>query len=203
MPSEVVENEKLFSAFIFNSHRTALIILEALSDALSLSGNNRLEEFHRLDDPSTADIQFLRYAKPADGLGNVGFNVHTDLGTLGVLFCEQWGLQIQPPNLPEWQFVEPKNDRAVVNVGDTLRFLSGKKLHSVVHRVVPVKEDLAVFRYTTGYFLRASNGALVEDHEGNVTTAEQWLDRKVKVYQESHAEQKLGTVLTSGLGTLY
>lgn len=53
--------------------------------------------------------------------------------------------------------VVSKSECAIVNVRDTLRFLSNERFRSVMHRVSPPgNED----RYSTAYFLRAADGTI-------------------------------------------
>jgi isopenicillin N synthase-like dioxygenase len=144
-------------------------------------------------------MEFLKYATQSRKDLNIGHNMHTDLGTLSLLLCVEWGLQVRLQDKGCWEYVEPRSGLAIVNVGDTLRFLSGKKLRSVLHRVVPMKEHETEVRYTVGYFLRAENEMVFKDQEGNLTTAKKWHDRKVDIYQAAHAEQGTNTILTGGL----
>ena len=113
----------------------------------------------------------LHYPKHEDQT-NIGHNKHTDIGSLTLLFSEQWGLQVFTPGERRWAWVQPRpHGHATINVGDSLRFLSGKTLYSCLHRVIPVdgqsqKED----RYSIAYFLRPENSAVYEDADGKRVT---------------------------------
>ncbi|KAL2132768.1 hypothetical protein VTI74DRAFT_3392 [Chaetomium olivicolor] len=54
--------------------------------------------------------------------------------------------------------------RMRLHVGDSLRFASGKKFQSCIHRVVPFNPT--EHRYSIAYFLRAEDDAMFMDSEG-------------------------------------
>jgi isopenicillin N synthase-like dioxygenase len=123
--------------------------------------------------------------------GNAGHNVHTDYGTLTLVFASQWGLQVLSPVGPketdlEWQYVEPCPGCAVVNVADVLRFLTQGRLRSAVHRVLPLPEK---DRYSVTYFLRPSDDVEITDGEGKVHSVMDWYDKKNNMYEASYTEQ--------------
>jgi isopenicillin N synthase-like dioxygenase len=128
-------------------------------------------------------------------------NKHTDIGTLStLLFTEQWRLQLQRPGSDEWDFVAPRDGHAIVNVGDSLRFLSEKKFNSCLHRVIPVtsNED----RYSIAYFfLRPENETRFKDIEGRKVKAVecQWHDDKYVMFAEPHDRQERSHMLTAGM----
>lgn len=68
---------------------------------------------------------------------SIGHNKHPDIGTLTLLACQQWGLQVLTPGARGFQWVAPKSNHVIINVGDSLRLLSGNTLLSAVHRVLP------------------------------------------------------------------
>lgn len=172
-------------------------MLSCLSNALSLADRERFETYHRNWHGSNSTLAMFRYlpggeTAPPGGDRTVGHQQHTDIGSLTLLFSEQWGLQVQPPSRPgaPFEFVEPRPGRAVVNVGDSLRFASGHRLYSCVHQVVPF--DAARERYSFAFFLRPEVDALVRDSEGRLVTAGQWHDEKYDVFAATHQEQ--GTI---------
>ena len=136
LPAVVHQNITLFSRFISLSHYVTQTLLSCLSDALQLGDSDRLEKSHRDGEPSNTTLTMLHYPEDTNAV-NVGHNKHTDIGSLTLLFTEQWGLQVLEPETKNWTFVQPKAGHAVVNAGDSLRFLSGKRLRSCVHHVVP------------------------------------------------------------------
>ncbi|ETS81106.1 hypothetical protein PFICI_06108 [Pestalotiopsis fici W106-1] len=152
-------------------------ILSALSTGLGLSGAARFENSHRNDRPSTTTMAMMHYI-PSDPTvaQKIGHQKHTDISSLTLLYSSQWGLQIRPPRAREFGFVEPKQGCAIVNVGDSLRFASGHKMQSCIHRVVPF--DPTEHRYSIAYFLRAEDDTMFTDSEGRYITAGQWHDEK-------------------------
>src|SRR5699024_9719991 len=138
------------------SHAVTTTILSCLSDLLQPA--TRFEDLHRADKTSESSAIYFRYTPPAqqdkDKNVGVGHNMHTDLGTLTLLYSEQWGLQVYNQTENTWAYVVPKPGHYVVNVGDALRFFSGNQLLSALHRVVPVPGHETETRYSTAYFLR-------------------------------------------------
>jgi isopenicillin N synthase-like dioxygenase len=162
------------------------VILSALSTGMDLKGAARFENSHRNDRPSTTTLSMMHYL-PAEvtGQGKIGHQKHTDISSLTLLFSDQWGLQIRPPGecgAREMGFVAPKPGCAFVHVGDSLRFASGMKFQSCIHRVVPF--DPAEHRYSIAYFLRAEDDTMFMDSEGRWVTAKEWHDEKFKAFTD-------------------
>ena len=67
----------------------------------------------------------------------VAIGAHTDFGSLTFLHNRLGGLQVLPPNSPDWQYVRPIPGYAICNIGDSLSIFSGGILRSNMHRVVP------------------------------------------------------------------
>lgn len=131
---------------------------------------------------------------PSDSLdeNSMGHQKHTDISSLTLLFSEQWGLQIRPPGVcgaREMGFVAPKPGCAFVHVGDSLRFASGMKMQSCIHRVVPF--DPSEHRYSIAYFLRAEDDTMFQDSEGRFITAGQWHDEKFKAFTDPELWQAM------------
>ncbi|KAK2598214.1 hypothetical protein N8I77_011640 [Diaporthe amygdali] len=151
-------------------------ILSSLSTGLGLTGASRFENTHRNDRPSTTTLAMMHYIPSDPAAQKIGHQKHTDISSLTLLFSEEWGLQIRPPGAREFGFVKPKDGCAIVNVGDSLRFASGHKMQSCIHRVVPF--DPTEHRYSIAYFLRAEDSTMFTDSEGRYITAGQWHDEK-------------------------
>lgn len=201
LPSIVgnTDDMKTFSDFIGGSNIIAKIMLSCLSTALSLTGEDRFESSHRNEYKSNSALAMMRYL-PGDPTSSkeIGHQKHTDIGSLTLLFSEQWGLQVLPPGCDTWSFVEPKAGHAVINVGDSLRFASGHRLFSCIHQVVPI--DNISDRYSIAFFLRPENGAKFLDSQGRWVKAEQWHDEKFDVFKATHAEQKrVNSMLVGGM----
>ncbi|KAJ5033023.1 uncharacterized protein L3040_009608 [Drepanopeziza brunnea f. sp. 'multigermtubi'] len=125
---------------------------------------------HRSGQPSASGLKFI--AEPSlETAAEVGDYRHTDGGTLTMLFCREWGLQMQlPPSVDNnnnnnnnhssgqfesetWAFIPPRRHCAVVNVADALEELSEHRFRSPVHRVTQPLDGQAQ-RYYLAYFLR-------------------------------------------------
>jgi 2OG-Fe(II) oxygenase superfamily len=140
----------LFRRDLESSHTVTTTLLSCLSDLLKPA--TRFEDYHRGNEASQSIMMYFRYAKQSkEKDSSVGHNMHTDLGTLTLLYCEQWGLQVYNQTSNTWAHVLPKPGLYVVNVGDALRFISGNQLLSALHRVVPVPGHETEYRYSTAY----------------------------------------------------
>lgn len=199
LPSGLTPQLSLFRRDLDASHTITRTMLSYLSDLLSPT--TRFEDHHRGTEASQSTMMYFRYAKPtADPAAGVGHNMHTDLGTLTLLYCEQWGLQVYVQRTHTWAYVAPRPGLYVVNVGDALRFFSGNALLSALHRVVPVPGHEHEYRYSTAYFLRPENATEFRTSEDTVVSALEWHDRKYAVFKADHEEQSRNTVLTGGIG---
>jgi isopenicillin N synthase-like dioxygenase len=123
-------------------------MLAILSDALNIP----LSKSHREHKPSDTGLKLV-WETMQESLSDVVENKHTDSGTLTILFCEQWGTQLQLPDTGNWAFAQPMEGCALVNVAYSLQRLSGGRLHSCLHRVTQ-PGDGALNRVFVLYFLR-------------------------------------------------
>lgn len=199
LPPAVKEKMTLFDHFISGSHSVVLKILDCLSDGMGLAGESRFENKHRPDRPARTTMVLFRYPRQIQEGEGIGHNVHTDIGSLTLLFCEDYGLQALDPETNEWGFIVPKPGHAVVNVGDSLRFLSGHQLASCVHRVIPITERQEYHRYSIAYFLRPEDDAIYVDSKGRGISARAWHDEKYNVFREPHEKQEKDMILTGGM----
>jgi isopenicillin N synthase-like dioxygenase len=199
LPSSVKKNIELFESFISGSHSAVIKILECLSTGMGLTGAVRFENMHRADAPARTTMVLFRYPKQVKEGGGAGHNMHTDIVSLTLLYCEDWGLQALSPETHESGFIAPKPGHAVINVGDSLRFLSGHQLSSCVHRVIPVTERQEAHRYSIAYFLRPEGSAVYVDSKGRELSARAWHDEKCNVFREPHEKQEQDMILTGGM----
>ncbi len=199
LPGSIHKNMNLFDNFISESHFTVLKLLECLSDGMGLTGAARFENSHRPNIPARTTMVLFRYPRQVQDGAGIGHNMHTDIGSLTLLFCEDWGLQLLSPETGQWGFVAPKPGHAIINVGDSLRFLSGHKLASCVHRVLPITDRQEVHRYSIAYFLRPEDDAIYVDSKGRQLSAKTWHDEKYNVFREPHEKQEQDMVLTGGM----
>ncbi|KAF5989802.1 cytochrome P450 monooxygenase [Fusarium bulbicola] len=122
------------------------------------------------------------------------------LGVPGQFLHDEWGLQVVEPSNGNWEWVEPRENDAVINVGDALRFLSGKTLYSCVHRVVrDGRASDEGHRYSIAYLLRPGDDVSFVDADGSRVTAQSLASIKYRDYSADHAEQDKNTVLTGGM----
>jgi isopenicillin N synthase-like dioxygenase len=190
-------------AFNNQSHQIASDLLSSLSDSLGLVGPNRYECYHVADQSSTTTtvLQHYPHRDDLDDDISVGHFTHTDTGSITILFNTEWGLQVHSPYSDTWEWIPPHPDYAIVNIGDTLRFMSNKRLRSSLHRVVPAIENWkSGSRYATIFFLRANNDAQFVDSEGRSWKASDWLMRKFGGYRQTHAVQATTAVSTGKTG---
>jgi len=166
-------------------------IFAALSSPLNLPVSHSFDTFHRPEAPSPDILRLLKYA--ASGPGNREFRVpqtpHTDLGSLTMLFADSPGLQIKPDGCEEWLYIEPKENHAVINLGDAMSLWSDGLYHSVLHRVASLPGKGMAERYSFAFLMRPENLApmvpltmvpLLLDNE-KVLTSENWIKAKFGV----------------------
>lgn len=204
LPGQVLASKELFNDFINKSRMHVLSILSSLSDATGLEGEERYERSHRDDGPSNSSMTFHRYpSRKVRDSDNVGHNKHTDISSIAFLFAQQWGLQVPArgaqPEDDAWDWVQPKAGHAICNVGDSLRFLSGMRFRSVLHRVMPVAEMEHSHRYSIAYFCRPVHGTMFRDSEGRMISCDTWFSHKFDIYRATHEEQRKNTILTGGI----
>jgi isopenicillin N synthase-like dioxygenase len=194
----VQERHKLFESFYSAAHTTLLTILGSLSEPHEQDFHRLLMESHKPEERSSSTLALLRYPRRPNATAQ-GHNKHTDVGTLTLLLTKQRGLQVLLPGHEGWFGVEPRPGCAIVNVGDSLRFLSGRRFLSAVHRVVPVAESTAEDKYSIAYFLRPGDGVVLKDCGGRDYTARGWHDFKFDVFRQPHDEQERGVYSTGGM----
>lgn len=154
-------------------------IHSALSDTLNITTNKRLEFFHRNTHPSLCILRLLKYhAQPPAERGAVQ-TPHTDLGSLTVLFITQPGLQVLPKGAAAdaWRFAMPRENCAIVNIGDALAMMTDGVLHSSLHRVGPLPGVSMDTRYSFAYLQRPEEHCVLRVGGEEITSGE-WLRRK-------------------------
>jgi len=195
----VAQRHDLFNRFSDSANKALQAILRELDLGLGRFPDRSLQSYHSTEQPSLSTLSMFRYPRQDSLDVGVGHNKHTDLGTLTFLLCQSPGLQVLSNDPAGWQYVAPKKDCAIINVGDTLRFLTGNSLKSAVHRVMPVDKLQQDHRYSIAYFLRAENGTIFTDSTGRLVSAKTWHDEKFDVFRESHEEQAKRAILTGGM----
>jgi len=142
--------------FVTSCHAVVRGIVSSLNKSLNLPPG-LLESMHELNNQS-CDQARLTHAKPSNQGLTTSLGEHTDFGSVTVLFNQLGGLQALAPNKKDWEFVLPRPDLAVINLGDSLIQLVGSKLYSAVHRVcAPPKPQNEMERYSVVYFSRPNS----------------------------------------------
>ncbi|KAF5648639.1 gibberellin 20-oxidase [Fusarium sp. NRRL 52700] len=182
----------LIPDYVALCERLVDVLLDCYSQALGVPG--QFLRYHDHEKSSETILAMLSYP------GKLTHQKHTDLGSLTILFSDEWGLQVVEPSSGNWEWVEPREKDAVINVGDALRFLSDKTLYSCVHRVVrDGRASDEGHRYSIAYLLRPADDVAFVDADGSNVTAQSLASIKYKAYSADHAEQEKNMVLTGGM----
>ena len=201
LPGVVTDHMTIFKDFQLSCHYVLKTLLGCLSDAVGLTGEDRYESYHPDDVASKSSLFFLHHPV-SDALEDKtarGHNSHTDVGSFTILFTEQPGLQVFSPKTNEWEEVIAKPGHAIINVADTLRFISKRRFRSAMHRVLPPGGKMASDRYSTAYFLRAGDSVVFEGVDGGRLTAEEYFLSKYSSFNKSMKEQQVDSVATGGM----
>lgn len=97
LPGTVKKNVDIFDSLISRSHSIVLKLLESLSTGMGLTGGQRFEEKQRADVPARTTMVLFRYPRQVHEGAGIGHNMHTDIGSLTMLFCGDYGLQVLHP----------------------------------------------------------------------------------------------------------
>ncbi|KAK6585698.1 hypothetical protein PZA11_002425 [Diplocarpon coronariae] len=127
-----------------------LTLLSSLSEGFMMH--------HRIDQPSDTGLKMVLHPSLAK-VADAGDGVHTDGGTITLLFYTQWGIRAYLPIEKSWAFLPPLEGCALINVANSLRRWSGGKFHSPKHGVTQ-PFDGARKRYYLSYFLRPQTSLL-------------------------------------------
>ncbi|KAG6010351.1 hypothetical protein E4U21_006915 [Claviceps maximensis] len=195
VPRVIHDNLHLFDKFLSQVHDYTDCILSLLSKALHLPFD--LKDCHRRDRPSAANMALLKYLAWGSSGDRIGNMAHTDMGTLTVVFSKSDGLQAMLPGFKDWSFIPPRAGHAVVNVGDSLRFLSKGALASSLHRVVPPPNSAGKDKFSVIYFLRPEFDATFTTHDGKEVNSIEWHNQKYALFREASLDAKRhGAILT-------
>ena len=185
-PSPLFQQKRVLEDFACAAQEIVATILTALSELLGLDCGRSLLATHRREKPSTTAIGLLKYPAHQPGDPEAGHVAHTDVGSLTLLFADLPGLQLRHPSTEAWMHVEPLPGHAVVNVGDSLRFISKGVFQSCLHRVLP-NTDASDARYSIAYFLRPEAGATFRDANVKMWSSIEWHNRKFESFQSKVA----------------
>ncbi|KAG8165695.1 hypothetical protein KVR01_004247 [Diaporthe batatas] len=201
LPDVVSTNLDKFQGYMNSAHYILLKLLECLSTAAGVRAEDRYELYHPPELASKTAMLHLHYPASDASEGKEesgGHNSHTDAGSLTLLFVDSPGLQVLSPKTNEWEYVSTKPGHAIVNVGDTLRFVSKKRFRSILHRVV-LPDDRVASRYATAYFLRAGDQVVFQGLKGEKLTAQEWFDKKYDSFEKTLQEQESNPIATGGM----
>lgn len=81
------------------------------------------------------------------------------MGSITILFSNTPGLQLCPRGSESWLYVEPQQNKAVVNLGDAINIWSNGIFQSALHRVASLPNQAMTERYSFGYLMRPSDKA--------------------------------------------
>lgn len=194
LPAVFQQAQKLVPDYVATCQQVVDTLLSCYNHALGLEGSSELLQHHQHSKAGETILAMLSYP------GQLTHQKHTDLGSLTVLFSDQWGLQVVAPASGEWEWIEPREQDAIINVGDALRFLSNKELYSCVHRVI--RDGRAQFeghRYSIAYLLRPNDATVFRDADGAEISARDLAKVKYNTYSATHVDQGKSTVLMGGM----
>ncbi|KXT18053.1 hypothetical protein AC579_4555 [Pseudocercospora musae] len=198
-PAAIERHLHLLTWFKIECHRICQQILTALSSALD-KNDTPFEESHRLQERSTTALAMLKYpptsAVQAD---NSGHMAHTDVGSLTLLFTKSPGLEAYRESISSWAAVPPQPGFVIVNIGDALSFMSGRRFPSCLHRVVPIT---AATRFSLAYFHRPELAAKFRDGQGRDWTGESWHRAKYQLFRADNQAQASSSLLTGRVNFL-
>ncbi|KAI9070315.1 Clavaminate synthase-like protein [Trametes sanguinea] len=154
-------------AFTEFTHKRILEpILQILARGLELP-EETFVDMHGFDDPSETYLRFMKYyPRSADDetkAKNVWLKGHTDIGTVTILWSQPVSaLQIRCPD-GKWRWVKHLDNAVVVNIGDSMEFLSGGYYKGTIHRVrQPPIDQQGYRRLGVFYFASANEDVLLK-----------------------------------------
>lgn len=162
-------------------HELGLLVLNRLSQGLGEPQYQNLASAHDPRLPSTSSLTFLKYPGH-QGRQDGGHVSHTDVGTLTFLYSLAAGLQIYHPARDAWEWVEPRRNSLLVNVGDSLALMTDRKVRSALHRVIPHPSTADATRYSFAYFMRPIETAPLRMADGQVRESAEWYLRKIRLF---------------------
>ncbi|KAF2087368.1 2OG-Fe(II) oxygenase superfamily protein [Saccharata proteae CBS 121410] len=163
-PQPVVDAAAETEAFARHMHHHVLYrLLVLVGIIMELEDEEALWKMHGYERMSNCHLRYMRHVprteEENDRLERKGGMIipgHTDFGTFTFLFRQPVAaLQVRAEEGEEWKWVRPVMDAVVVNVADTISFLTGGYLKSSTHRVVtPPPDQRHIPRTSVIYFSR-------------------------------------------------
>jgi isopenicillin N synthase-like dioxygenase len=115
-----------------------------------------------------------------------------------VLFNQLGGLQVLAPQSRTWQYVRPRPECAIINLGDAFVKLCGNRLYSAVHRVMgPPGEQAQSDRHSVVYFSRPNSDVLLRSlfddkdaKEEGLMNADDWVSQRARTWNSANFKGK-------------
>jgi isopenicillin N synthase-like dioxygenase len=112
----------------------------------------------------------------------IRLNAHKDFGLLTILFFEESGLEVKFQN--DWKAIPPQEGCVVVNLGNAIELMTGKKCHSALHRVTNATDNRISMVYFTNPNYQQPVRNYAEDKE-IAKTGEQFFKQQFSEYYET------------------
>ncbi|KAF2239680.1 Clavaminate synthase-like protein [Viridothelium virens] len=180
-PAPIEDHTPQLQQFMRDAHAVVMGILRALEQGIGVP-EGELLALHRLEAQS-GDQARVTHAPPVAS-GRIALGEHTDYGSVTVLFNRLGGLQAMDPETREWRYVRPVPGCALINLGDALVQLLGRRVFSGLHRVMgPPGEQAKCSRHSVVYFARPNGDvplkSLMDEEDGKeALTADEWIKQR-------------------------
>ena len=150
LPQPIKDEWKKVTKFSAGCDEACLTLLNSLSADFAA--------YHRADQPSDTGLKMVSSPSLAKS-SDVGDSLHTDSGTITLLFYKEWGIHAFLRDAGIWAFIPPLDGCALINVGNSLQRISEGKFHSPEHRVTQPFDGVKN-RYYLSYFLRPETSVI-------------------------------------------
>lgn len=114
----------------------------------------------------TCSLVFNLYPAMGKTTDTLRLNPHKDFGLLTILFFEEPGLEVKYQN--DWHSIPAKEGCVIVNIGNAIELMTGKKCHSALHRVTNTTNN----RVAMVYFINPNYQQKVRNYSDNTLIAE-------------------------------
>lgn len=181
-PAAITGNAARIERFGRHVHEHVVARLLALFALVLELPEDHFTAMHAYGDEHSSYLRYMKYhaRTPAqnEALDHIWLKGHSDFGSLTLLFRQPIvALQVRTPGSGagggEWRYVRPVPESIVVNVADTLQFLSNGFFKSSIHRVVaPPRDQAHLDRLGVLYFVRAGDDVRLRGAESPVLRRE-------------------------------
>ncbi|KAH7324259.1 2OG-Fe(II) oxygenase family oxidoreductase [Stachybotrys elegans] len=199
-PEAIESRRRFLKSHIDSFHQMGQVILQSLSVICHLDADESFCQRHRQNLQSISAFGVLRYPALDKESTHLCHGAHTDVGSITFLSTTDYGLQFQEPTSEAWRLIEPRDELLLVNIGDSLRFMSNMRFRSSLHRVVPFPRKANKDRYSWAYFMRPNYDAEFRDSEGKLWKSIEWHTAKYSVFRAPLSEQQASSILTGKKG---